>query len=130
MISYRHLIKTCVLPWAWYCHRNLIEGAREIFITYTLEHISMLRVLGNSDSAWKTHSLLNKLDRIWMKIFKFLTCNSSSTECVCHVESQFPSTLSREICTDVCYTAFCDTLSLREECLCLCLFIRNLEKYE
>jgi len=52
-------------------HRHLSLRVPWKSLSRTSAHISLLRVLGNRDSAWETHCLLDGLDRILMKIFDF-----------------------------------------------------------
>ena len=91
----RSPIKGCTNEW----NRSGTPGdgpswALQIFNTYTLAHISLLRVLGYRDSTWKTRSILDEWQMRNSKIFIQIRSSSFSEECVFRTESRFPNTLS------------------------------------
>ena len=48
-------------------HTSLLLRMPQKYLSHTSAHISLLRVLGNRDFTWKTDSLVDDLDRIWMQ---------------------------------------------------------------
>ena len=97
-----------------YTHVSLIEGAMEIFTTYTSAHISLLRVLGNRDSIWKTHPILDESQIRNSTIFIQIWSSSFNKECVFDVESWFLSTLSSKICSTMYVIKISMAPSIRE----------------